>query len=136
MAVNTKTEYALRALIEIHTSGHISAQKICEAQSLPKKYIEHLLALLKAAGMVNSSPGSLGGYTLSKPPEEISFADILRAVEDNSYTASCSESSGRHCVGDGCHLSPFFNELESKLQEIFMSYSLSDILKIWERKNT
>lgn len=135
MAVNTKTEYALRALIEIHMSGHISAQKICEAQSLPKKYIEHLLALLKGAGMVTSSPGSLGGYELSKKPEEISFADILEAVEDNSFVAGCLVDSGRHCLGEDCPLSPFFSELDNRLQEIFRGYNLRDILDFWERKD-
>jgi Rrf2 family protein len=135
MALNTKTEYALRALIEIHEQGYVSAQKICEAQKLPKKYIEHLMALLKSAGLVNSSPGSLGGYALAKKPNEISFADILSAVEDGSFNTACVDTSGRHCLGEACTLSPFFSELENKLQQVFRSYTLKDIMKIWQRKD-
>jgi Rrf2 family protein len=133
MAVNTKTEYALRALIEIHDSGHISAQKICEAQNLPKKYIEHLLALLKAAEIVVSNPGSLGGYSLAKAPDQISFADVLNAVEDSSFSTACEDFNGEYCLGESCHLSPFFTELENKLQQVLRSYTLEDILKIWQK---
>jgi biotin operon repressor len=68
MAVNTRTEYALRALLEITDSQQdaVSAQKICEHQELPKKYIERLLGNLKAAGLIISSAGAKGGYVLAK----------------------------------------------------------------------
>ncbi|MCK9556470.1 MAG: Rrf2 family transcriptional regulator [Candidatus Cloacimonetes bacterium] len=135
MALNTKTEYALRVLLEIQEQGHVSAQKICEAQNLPKKYIEHLMAMLKTAGLVNSSPGSLGGYALAKKPEEISFADVLAAVEDYSFNTACVDTSREHCLGDSCTLSSFFNEIQNELQQVFSSYTLKDILKIWQRKD-
>jgi len=134
MAVNTKTEYALRSLLEIADMGHLSAQKICERQKLPKKYIEHLLALLKSAGLVKSNPGSAGGYSLSRKPEEISFLDVLHAVRDESYATACNHQHGKFCMGEGCTLSPFFTELEGRLDEIFKSYSLRDIISIWEGK--
>lgn len=132
MAVNTRTEYALRVLIELSDSGVLSAQKICDAQKLPKKYIEHLLSLLKSAGIVVSSAGSLGGYTLSKDPAQISFLDILNAVEDSSFDTSCDSDSARHCLGEGCTLTHFFLALNTKLQGIFGSYSLADVLKVWK----
>jgi Rrf2 family transcriptional regulator, cysteine metabolism repressor len=134
MAVNTKTEYALRALIAIAQNGHLSAQKICEAQQLPKKYIEHLLALLKAAKMINSSVGSTGGYELIRKADQISFQDILDAVEDKSYATACTCHSGQYCLGSECHLTPFFGELDRKLRDVLESYTLEDIINIWERK--
>jgi len=119
MAVNTKTEYALRSLLEIADKGHVSAQKISEAQRLPKKYIEHLLSLLKSANLVRSNPGSTGGYELSRPADEINFLDVLQAVQDDSFSASCAQRDGQFCFGKGCTLSPFFNRLESEMTEIF-----------------
>ncbi|MCB5271554.1 MAG: Rrf2 family transcriptional regulator [Candidatus Cloacimonetes bacterium] len=134
MAVNTKTEYALRALIEIANQGQVSAQKICEAQSLPKKYIEHLLSLLKAAKIINSSAGILGGYSLAKEADEITFRSLLEAVGDESFATACKGRSGTFCLGPGCTLAPFFTKLEGQLDEIFESYTLQDIMNIWERK--
>ncbi|MCB5265402.1 MAG: Rrf2 family transcriptional regulator [Candidatus Cloacimonetes bacterium] len=134
MAVNTKTEYALRALIEIATQGQVSAQKICEAQNLPKKYIEHLLSLMKSAKIINSSAGILGGYSLAKEADEISFQSLLEAVGDESFATACKKRSGTFCLGQGCTLAPFFTKLEDQLSEIFEAYTLQDIINIWERK--
>lgn len=135
MALTTRTEYALRALLEIADKGQISAQKICDNQRLPKKYIEHLLSLMKAEGIVISKAGSQGGYSLAKKAEEISFYDVLDAVEDSSFVTECSDEANRHCIGPNCSLSFFFSELEIKLQEVLKSYSLQDIFGIWKRKD-
>ncbi|HHV37602.1 MAG TPA: Rrf2 family transcriptional regulator [Candidatus Cloacimonetes bacterium] len=135
MAVSTRIEYALRALIEIATEGHISAQKICDAQNLPKKYVEHLLSQLRSANIVKSTPGSLGGYSLSKDASTISFFDIVSAVGDDSYNARCEAGDQRFCLGEDCTLSPFFTKLDNKLNEVLRSFSLEDILGIWERKD-
>lgn len=134
MAVNTKTGYALRALIEIALQGQVSAQKICEAQNLPKKYIEHLLSLMREAHLINSTAGILGGYSLAKEPDEITFGSLLAAVGDESFTTACQRGSREYCIGTDCTLAPFYTELEEKLNEIFESYTLKDILNIWERK--
>ncbi|MCB5262196.1 MAG: Rrf2 family transcriptional regulator [Candidatus Cloacimonetes bacterium] len=134
MAVNTKTEYALRALIEIAHQGQVSAQKICEAQRLPKKYVEYLLSLLKAADLINSTAGIMGGYSLAKEAEEITFKSLLEAVKDESFATACQQRKGKFCIGHGCTLAPFFTKLEGQLNEIFESYTLQDIINIWERK--
>jgi Rrf2 family protein len=135
MAVNTRTEYALRALIEMAESQDqpISAHRICERQNLPIKYIERLLALLKNAGLVHSMAGSQGGYTLARAASEICFLDILKAVEDGSFSTSCSSPNPKHCLGHSCALMPIFNDLDSQLSEIFASYSLEQIFQTWKR---
>ena len=132
MAVNTRTEYALRVLIELAENGKMSAQKICDSQKLPKKYIEHLLSLLKKAKIVSSSAGSMGGYELAKPVEKLSFADILAAVQDYSFQTACKGKEQKHCIGPRkCSLRPFFNELNSGLDQLFGAYTLDKILKIY-----
>ncbi|HOQ84067.1 MAG TPA: Rrf2 family transcriptional regulator, partial [Candidatus Syntrophosphaera thermopropionivorans] len=85
MPVSTKTEYALRALVEIaeHPEGTISAQNICNQQQLPKKYIEHLLSSLKNAGLIISSAGLKGGYVLAQSPDAITLYDVMKAVDDH-----------------------------------------------------
>lgn len=129
MAVNTRTEYALRALLEMHGNSDdpISAQRICLRQQLPKKYVEHLLSALKSAGLVSSSPGSRGGYTLSRNAEMISLLDVMEAVDDHSLELECGENRGDHCMGDECQLSPFFHQLSQEQRTLFSSYSLARI---------
>ncbi|HRY84780.1 MAG TPA: Rrf2 family transcriptional regulator, partial [Candidatus Cloacimonadota bacterium] len=104
MAINTRTEYALRALIELAGSNEdaLSAREICERQDLPKKYVEHLLAGLKAAELISSSAGSRGGYVLSRSPEQIDLAQIMAAVEDKSQDLACYSCKESYCLGTSC----------------------------------
>ncbi len=129
MSVNTRTEYALRALLEMqgYERDPVSAQKICDRQQLPKKYVEHLLSALKSAGLINSSAGSKGGYALSRPADAISLLDVMQAVEDSSLQMDCVMNKGEHCLGDGCRLSEFFSELSDQQKELFSSHNLKSI---------
>ncbi|MDZ4121614.1 MAG: Rrf2 family transcriptional regulator [Candidatus Cloacimonadaceae bacterium] len=137
MAVNTRTEYALRALIEIMESGDnaISAAEICRRQSLPKKYIEHLLAGLKCAGFISSTAGSKGGYLLAKQPDEIGLYAIMNAVEDTSLELNCNVQEKRFCLGHDCGLHPLWTKLTCEIKEILERYTLQTIYdEKYERK--
>lgn len=129
MAVNASTEYALRALIEIYSSkdGVVSSSQLCQQQKLPKKYMELLLSSLRDADILESTPGARGGYSLARPAEEITFLDVLEAVEDDSLDPSCIENKGEHCMGAGCRLSLFLAELSAKQRKLFDSYTLKRI---------
>lgn len=129
MSVNTRTEYALRALLELQSSSEepVSAHKICLRQHLPKKYVEHLLSALKTAGLIASIPGSRGGYTLSRPSREISLLDVMTAVDDHSLEMDCTVGKGTHCMGEDCRLSSFFQELSQDQRRLFASRNLQDI---------
>lgn len=131
MAVNTRTDYALRAILEIPCKGEgtISAQKICESQKLPKKYVEHLLNSLKAAGLIQSFAGSRGGYTLSRHETEITLWDVMQAVEDSSPEMSCS-MDGNFCLGVNCGLNLLFAEISQHQRELFRGYTLEKIRQI------
>lgn len=134
MAVNTRTEYALRALLEIADSHNeaVSAQKICDKQDLPKKYIERLLGNLKNAGLINSSAGSRGGYCLSREASEITLQQVLQAVEDDSLDPTCNSSSTRFCPGGTCSLRGFFGELGGEVQKLLSGYTLETIYQTWK----
>lgn len=128
MAVSTKTEYALRALLKIaeEPEAAVSAQTICDQQQLPKKYIEHLLSSLKNAGLIVSSAGLKGGYILAKSAAEITLYDIIKAVDDHRLELDCNMGS-KYCQGEDCNLKPIFIEIGEKQRELFRSYSLAKI---------
>jgi len=116
-------------LLEIADSPKdaVSAQKICDHQALPKKYIERLLGNLRAAGLIESSSGAKGGYSLAKPANQISLKQVLQAVEDDSLDPTCSSGSARFCPGGDCALKAFFTKLGAKMNEVLSEYTLADI---------
>jgi len=84
MRISAKADYALRGMAELARSdpGHpVKADYIAEAQDIPLNFLQVILSQLKHARLVRANRGSDGGYFLSRPPQEITLADVLRAVE-------------------------------------------------------
>ena len=84
MKLSKKSEYACLALIDLsehYDQGFIKIEDICGRKDIPKKYLEQILLILKGAGYIRSRRGVEGGYKLSKPPEQISIAEILRLMD-------------------------------------------------------
>lgn len=84
MKLSRKSEYALLALVDIAENGSEKPVKIIdisERKNIPKKYLEQILIQLKTTGIVKSSRGSSGGYSLTKPANEINLAQIIRMFD-------------------------------------------------------
>jgi Rrf2 family protein len=81
--VTAKAEYAVRAVMELAAGAGepVKRDRIVEAQGIPPKFLENILAELRHAGLVESQRGSEGGYWLAQTPEEITVAGVMRAVE-------------------------------------------------------
>jgi Rrf2 family protein len=84
MRVSAKSDYALRALIEIGTradAGPVSAEEIGRLQDIPHNFLQAILADLRRAGIVRSVRGQSGGWRMATSPSDVSVADIIRAVD-------------------------------------------------------
>jgi Rrf2 family protein len=83
MRLSARADYALRAAIELADSGegHVTADQLAKAQKIPAKFLEAILTQLRRAGLVRSQRGPDGGFWLARPAEEISLADIIRAID-------------------------------------------------------
>jgi Rrf2 family protein len=82
--VSAKTDYALRAMIELAAvgpGGSMAAHAIADRQGMPLPFLLNILADLRRAGIVDSRPGARGGWWLERPAEEITVADIIHAVD-------------------------------------------------------
>jgi Rrf2 family protein len=81
--ISAKADYAVRAAIEMAAAGDepLKGEKIAEAQDIPLQFLEHILLELKHARLVRARRGARGGYWLAQPPEEITLANLIRAVE-------------------------------------------------------
>ena len=69
--------------VELANAGEepVKGEKLAEAQDIPLQFLEHILLELKHARLVRARRGARGGYWLAKPAEEITLADVIRAVE-------------------------------------------------------
>ena len=85
MRVSSKAEYACLALITLAQHGTsrlpLRTREIAEIQGIPVVFLSQILLRLKVAGLVRSHRGTLGGYQLNRPAEQISLAEILTAID-------------------------------------------------------
>src|SRR6186713_2137391 len=83
MRISAKADYAVRAAVELASAGDepVKGEKLAESQQIPLQFLEHILLELKHARIVRARRGARGGYWLAKPPEEVTLADVIRAVE-------------------------------------------------------
>jgi len=81
--ISAKADYALRASAELAAAGGgpVKGDQLASRQGIPPKFLENILSDLRQSGLIRSQRGSEGGYWLAKPAEEISVADIMRAVD-------------------------------------------------------
>src|SRR4051812_42444958 len=82
--ISAKTEYALRATIELATAGpdsSMTAHAIADAQQIPLRFLLNILGDLRRVGLVDSRRGPSGGWWLTRPADAITIADVVRAVD-------------------------------------------------------
>src|SRR3954471_5474873 len=92
MMFSTKAEYGIRVLVELARrdgEAPISLAEIAEANGLPLAYLEHLVARLRKAGLVESRRGARGGYLLARSPDEITMAEVVEALEGSIAPIEC-----------------------------------------------
>lgn len=91
MRMSTKSRFALQAMIDLalrERSGPVALAQIATRQGVSLSYLEQLFSRLRRAGLVESTRGPGGGYTLGRRPADISAADIVTAVEDELVEAT------------------------------------------------
>jgi Rrf2 family protein len=92
MMFSTKSEYGVRVLVELARRGSedpVSLAEIAEHEGLPLAYLEHLVARLRRAGLVESRRGAHGGYLLTRAPESITMAEVVEALEGAIAPVEC-----------------------------------------------
>ena len=131
MDLNTRGRYAVMAMADIAGQDGSAAQAlsaIAERQKLPLAYLEQLFVQLRRAGLVDSARGRSGGYRLSHPAAEISVADVMSAVEEDTKFTRCT-SDGAGCTGsEPCITHGLWSALSQSTAAFLQSVSLEDVV--------
>ena len=132
MRISAKADYAVRAAIELAAAGSERPTKgdtVAQAQGIPLKFLENILADMRHAGLVTSRRGAEGGYWLARPAEEITVADIIVAVDEPIDATGCAGKE--NCMGEDagrCMTHDLWASLNSKMIEFLDSVSLKKLV--------
>lgn len=129
MRVSAKADYAARAAAELSTSSGapIKADRIAAAQGIPVKFLETILLEMKHAGIVRSQRGPDGGYALARPAEDISLADVIRAVDGPLANVRGDRPENMEYHGAAERLTDVWIAVRAALREILESTTLADL---------
>lgn len=143
MRLSKRGEYALRALIDFGIAYELGRPllkvgELAEKERLPIKFLEQILAQLKAAGYIETKRGKGGGYLLAKPPKEIRFGHIIRLIDGPLAPIACvSQTAYERCTcpdEEHCGLRMLMMDVRNAIARILDRYVLSDVVDITLRK--
>ena len=129
MRLTTKGRYAVTAVLDLSFHQHegpVSLADISERQSISLSYLEQLFSRLRRNGVVVSTRGPGGGYSLSRQPEEINMAEIILAVDETYDATNCSEPGA--CTGKNqCLTHDLWHELSQEIHRFLSDISLAEM---------
>ena len=132
MHINLRTDYALRAVLEvaarIERATPATRDEVSEAQNIPRRYLATILNALRRAGLVTASRGPEGGYRLAKTPELISLADVIRAVDGPLTQVGGVRPENLDYTGSAVNLGEVWLKLRAAERELLETTTLREIL--------
>jgi len=129
MRVSAKVDYALRAAAELATAGGkpLKREAIASAQGIPVPFLEQILLALKRAGIVRTRRGPEGGYWLARPAEEVTLAEVIRAVEGPLANVQGAQPQDVPYEGSAAPLQEVWIAVRANLRAVLDAVTLADL---------
>jgi Rrf2 family protein len=129
MRVTAKVDYALRAAAELAAAGGepIKREAIAAAQDVPVPFLEQILLAMKRAGIVRTRRGPEGGYWLARPAEEVTLAEVIRAVEGPLANVQGARPEDVAYAGAAAPLGDVWIAVRASLRAVLDEVSLADV---------
>jgi len=129
MRISARADYAVRAAVELAAAGDgpTKGEAIAKAQDIPLKFLENILAELRRAGLVRSQRGADGGYWLNRPADQITVADVVRAVEGPLASVRGQRPEDAVFSGAAAPLSQVWIAVRASLRGVVEHVTLADV---------
>jgi Rrf2 family protein len=133
MRISAKAEYACAAMLELaarHGDGQpVRIQSIAESQGISaRRFLVQILLQLKTAGLVASVRGASGGYQLARPPQAVTLAQIINAIDDTAVTARVALSEANRTPTVEVLLG-VWHEMQQQEQRLLERITLAELLR-------
>lgn len=131
--ISARTDYAVRAMLilaeaQLAESGPVSVETLAHRQSLPRKFLEEIVADLRTAGLVTSTRGARGGYSLARAAAETVLGDVFRAVDGPLAEVRGLRPHETAYEGVATHLPTVWVAVRAALRGVLDTTSLADVL--------
>ncbi len=128
MKYSQATDYALHAMLYLVTAAPdkpVGIQLLAEKLGVSQTYLSKMMTKLVKAGLIQSAPGANGGYRLRRKQEEISFLDIIHAIEGTASLFECSLDHGNECL-----IQQVVIDAERQMEQYLENKKIADLAKL------
>ena len=137
MKLSTKGRYGARAMLELalnYEKGRVSLREIAQRQEISERYLEHMMTALVSAGLVRSSRGQHGGFSLIRHPGEIRLSQVIQAVEGSIAPSPCVDDAKLCSRVDICITRDIWERLKKAMLEVLNSITLENMVEMQKEK--
>jgi Rrf2 family protein len=131
--VSAKGDYAVRAAIELaaHSSPEkpLKGEALAAAQAIPQPFLHNILAELRHAGIVHSKRGAEGGHWLARPADDVTVADVIRAVDGPLANVRGEPPEDLDYAGAAEPLQSVWFALRANVRQVLESVTLANLVK-------
>ena len=130
LQISRKIDYGLRAMIHLAglPAGKIaSLQDLATTLHLPREFLAKILKILAAKGLVRSARGAHGGYQLGRPAHDISFLEVIEAVEGPVQLNVCLDHKDRCDVSAGCTMYEVWKVGQDRMLDVYRRTSIGQL---------
>lgn len=132
MLISTRGRYALRVMIDLagrRSDDFVPLKVISDRQGISEKYLESIIKLLVRAKLLAGLRGKGGGYRLTRPPEQITAADILTVTEESLAPVACLAAGAEPCPrAPRCQTLPLWQGLDKVITDYLTAVTLADLM--------
>jgi Rrf2 family protein len=136
MKFSSQEEYGLRCLLRIareHKGASLTIPEISEGEGISTFYVAKLMRILRRAGLVRSARGKIGGYTLARPPDQISVSEALAALGGRLFESDfCTDHPGAEptCARlVDCSIRSLWRAVQNAVDRVLSKTTLTDMLR-------
>jgi Rrf2 family protein len=132
MRISARTDYALRASLELAAAGEgrlVKAEDIARAHAIPLRFLLNILIDLRHAGVVASQRGSVGGYRLARPAGSITLAEVIRAMSDSDGHVVSAGTRRPPYAGAASGLDELWSAAYSSMETLLGTVTLEDVVE-------
>ena len=145
MMFSTRAEYGVRVMVDLARRGGVQPVplgEIADGEGLPLAYLEHLVARLRRAGLIESRRGARGGYLLARPAAEITMAEVVEALEGSIAPIECISSGPDGTIrcsresdpGHVCTTKLLWTRVRASIVDTLRETTLDELIPATERQ--
>ena len=137
MKLSTKSQYGVRLMLALAQNfgrGYTYLKEIAKGEGMSEKYLSLITIPLKGAGLINAGRGARGGYSLARPPSEITIKDVVDALEGDSCLVDCVKDITACPRVPICASRDIWVFLGGKIAETLNSFTLEQLLRMNREK--